>query len=131
MKHVALILDVPNKNNRIYRTEVIEKAIPAAKELIKEERLVITAEQPPDWIVPINDIVAEVKDIFIDSIRLVIDFEFVENPLANAVQEELNRGAIAVRPSGSGTVFWDYEKEVYIVNDDYEVTCFNFTYNPS
>lgn len=131
MQHVALILDVPNKNNRIYRTEVVEKALPAAKELIKDERLVITAAHPPYWEVPINDIVAEIKDIFIDSIRLVIDFEFVDNFLANAVREELNRGAVAIRPSGSGTVFWDNEREVYIVNDDYEITCFNFTYDPA
>lgn len=130
MQHVALILDTPNKNNRLYRTEVIEKALPAAKELIKEERLVITSDEPYH-IVSINDIVAEVKDIFIDGIRLVIDFEFLKNPLANAVQEELNRGAVSVRSNGYGTLRWDDDKGVYIVDDNYQITCFSFTRDPS
>lgn len=134
MKHVALIVDIPNKNARIYTRQVIENALPAATELLKEGRLFITAEEPISYVVPINEIVAQVKDLYLDGDRLIVDFEFLKNhQLANAVSEELNRGNIALRTSGCGTCEWNGEngdKQAWFVKD-YEITCFHFTYNPS
>lgn len=131
MQHVALIVDTPNKNARIYPKKVIEACLPVLKEQIKEQRLFITAEEPHSYTVPLNDVVAEVKDVFLDGNRLVVDFEFLKVPLANAVQEELNRGNIALRSSGCGTVDWNPDLRAWMIEDNFEFTCFCFTRNPS
>jgi hypothetical protein len=133
MKHVALTLDVTNKNARIYTTETVEKALPAIREQIKQGRMFVTAEEPLTRTVPLNDVVATVNDVYIEGDRLIVDFEFLKIPFANAVQEELNRGNIALRTSGCGNCEWNGEngtKRAWFVKD-YELLCFCFTYSPS
>ena len=130
MQHVVLTLDIPNKNNRIYRKEIIENILPNIKDEIKMGRMFVTAEGPITRTVPINDIVAQVDDVFIDSDRLVVDFHFLKNSLANAVQEELNRGNIVLTPIGIGSLSYDDEQKAWILDDNYEIMCFSFTYHP-
>lgn len=137
MKHVALVFDEPTSSRTIFPKSMMEKfSMPIIKEYIKDERMFICSGIPTGPEFPMHDVVAIVNDSYIEGNRLIVDFEFVKNnPLAHAVQEELNRGNVKIEVAGAGIWTWNGEtgrKQAFFVNE-FEVTCFYFipNYNDS
>lgn len=126
MRVPILTLDLPNKNNRIYPKEVMEKAMEKYRQdFIKEGRALVTKRQPECSTVSIKDAIGVVKDMKVEEGKVVVDIEFLPG-MADALAAEvgMSKGVLHLRTSGIGTMKLN-EQGQNVVQDDYElIQCF-------
>ena len=126
MKIPVLTLDTPNANNRIYPTEVIEKALEKyRKEFINENRAMVVKQLPENSTLDLRDVIGVVKDATIENGKIMLDVEFLPQ-LKGAIAAEIGirDGKFALRTSGVGTLKTNANGN-NVIQDDYEIiSCF-------
>lgn len=126
MKIPIVILDKPNKNNRIYPRDVMEKAIAKyKKDFVDENRALVQKKQPGNSMVSLLDCVGVVKEITIEGDKVVVDVEFLPNVKdGNVIEEGLKSGKLHLRTHGMGTIH-KQDDGTYKIGEDYEfISCF-------
>lgn len=106
MNKELLVVDVPNKNGRIYPREVVEReVVRVKKELIAENRFLISREVLESSVLDLTKVVAVGKDLFFEGDTLFVDLEILEGlPHATEIDDGLKSGRLAVRTAGFGTL---------------------------
>lgn len=133
MKIKLLEVNKPNKNNRIYPRNVMEKAMEKyKKDFIDEKRAFVVKQLPIDTMVNLIDVVGLVKEIYIEDLNnvLMVEVEKLNVNGFNEVWKLLEEGKIFIRTSGIGSI--DKQPDgTYIIGNDYELVCLFFTDDPA
>lgn len=130
LKTIALTVDTPNLNNRVYPRYVVENALIKAQDAIKNDRLFVTSDIPETMAVNLQDVVGIVKEVFLDRDNLIVEVQFLDNHLGNIFEQQLKKGSVSLRPNGVGTLQRN-DKGENVVDDDYEIISFSLTTDPS
>lgn len=126
MKIPILSLDRPNKNNRIYPRDVMEKAIAKyKKDFIDEDRALIQKKLPGNSMVNLLDCVGVVKEISIEGDTVFVEAQFLPNVKDGTVIEEaLKSGKLHLRTHGLGSIHLQPDG-TFKIGEDYEfISCF-------
>ena len=126
MKIPLLTLDKPNKNNRIYPTAVMEKAIAKYKEeFIDMNRSVVTNKIPDSDTVNLADTVGLVTEIKTEGDTVFANVVFFPKMNGALIAEAgLQSGKLSLRSHGLGTLTKQADG-TYLVGEDYEIiSCF-------
>jgi len=127
-----LTLNSPNHNDRIYPSEVIEKAIEKSRKDMEERRLFVTSHLSLERSeVNLEDAVGMITDIKIEGDNLIGEAEFSPVLLSKhfpihlpSFESQFNK-TLFLRPSGMGTV------KDGLIGDDYIINHFFLTNDPA
>lgn len=126
MKVPIVILDKPNKNNRIYPREVMEKALRKYQaDFIDENRAMVVKRLPETSAVSLLDCVGVVKEYTIEGDTVFVDIEFLPQvPEGLICETAVREQKLSVRTHGMGSMR-KQDDGTYIISDDYEfISCF-------
>jgi hypothetical protein len=122
------IVDTPNKNNRVYPREVMEKAIVEVQGRIKNKTLFVTegCNLSDSGNADLSNTVGTVKDMKIVDDNVAATVEIIETEAGKYLKNRLNGGVpYHVRTSGIGKLTMD--DKGHDVVSDYEMTHLTFT----
>jgi hypothetical protein len=123
MKVPILILDKPNKNNRVYPFDVFERALKKARtELINEKRFLIVDKMPESLTVNLLNVVGVINDIEIDGNKVMADVSFF--PDKHGIREAIMEGKLHLRTSGMATLTEQADGTLRVSNDYELISCF-------
>jgi hypothetical protein len=89
MKTEILTIDKPNKNNRIYTREVVEKMLKTFKPQADSKRLMVSFNESLTLNLDITKAAGIVNDIKIEGDKLVADIELLHTPAGLKMQESI------------------------------------------
>jgi hypothetical protein len=121
-------LDKPNRNNRIYTRECLEKVINESKSKIDEGLLFVTDRIQYSPEVNVSDIIGNVKSLEIEGDKVVADIHGYKIPILGKIHIEtfINDGIyLEITPNGIGSL---NEKNEII---DYKLISFSISIPPS
>ena len=124
--------DAKNQNGRVYPKETllreVEKYMAGP---IAENRALGELDHPDSSIINLKNVCHNIKSLWWDGADLMGKIEVLPTPSGNILKELFlnnitvgisSRGMGSVRPLGEGTV---------VVQDDFELLCWDFVYTPS
>ena len=120
-------LGKPNKNNRIYPKEVIDREIEKwKKNFINENRAFVCKPQEcASGFVSICDIVGLVKEMEIINNSLMVEVEKLKVNGAEKIWELFEAGKLTLQPRGLGSVKRN-DDGTYTIQNDYELISIDF-----
>jgi len=122
--------DKKNQNGRIYPRKVLEKAIDSYKTKIKDNRSAGEANHPNSVDIDLLKISHIIKDVWWQGDDLYGRLQITTNSVGKDIQALINDGLmLGVSSRGYGSV--SKKDEDIIVNDDYELVCFDLVHDPS
>ncbi len=127
-----LVVDVPNKNNRIYPRVVMEQAMEKyRKDFIVEKRALISKQLPKTSSINLMDTVGIVEKIEMENDVVFVEAEFFLNVNNGQIVETgILNGDLHLRLSGVGSLGKQHDG-TDIVQTDYEIVSCFVTNNPA
>ena len=120
MTFVALTLDKPNLNGRVYPTDVVAKAVEKYREQIAERRglgIIADYQHNPNIDIDLSKVSHIVESIDIVDNELRVGVRVLGTPAGESLQKLLADGGISFRPRGIG--FLRQNEEGHSVVSDY------------
>lgn len=100
---IGELLDTPNRNNRIYTKECMEKAIADTKKLIEEKRF-LGELQPQDRNINLSNVSHMVTDLRIEENKVMAEIQVLKTPRGIILQEMLDAKEIEFVQRGLGKI---------------------------
>jgi hypothetical protein len=121
-----------NQNGRIYKREILEEEVRNYVEnFVKIGNAYGELDHPESAIVSLKNASHVVKDLWWDGDDLMGKVELLNTPSGNIVKEILRGGhTIGISSRGTGSVSQTNEGTL-MVQDDFELVCWDFVSNPS
>ena len=121
-----------NQNGRIYKREILEEEVKNYVEnFVKIGNAYGELYHPESAIVSLKNASHVVKDLWWDGDDLMGKVELLNTPSGNIVKEILRGGhTIGISSRGTGSVSQTNEGTL-MVQDDFELVCWDFVSNPS
>jgi hypothetical protein len=121
-----------NQNGRIYKREILEEEVKNYVEnFVKIGNAYGELDHPESAIVSLKNASHVVKDLWWDGDDLMGKVELLNTPSGNIVKEILRGGhTIGISSRGTGSVSQTNEGTL-MVQDDFELVCWDFVSNPS
>ena len=121
-----------NQNGRIYKREILEEEVKNYIEnFVKIGNAYGELDHPESAIVSLKNASHVVKDLWWDGDDLMGKVELLNTPSGNIVKEILRGGhTIGISSRGTGSVSQTNEGTL-MVQDDFELVCWDFVSNPS
>jgi phage tail tube protein FII len=121
---------IVNGNKRMYPPEVIIREVNSYKKLVAEKRALGELDHPDNNVVSLERVSHRVTDIWMDGNVAMGKVQVLNTPAGKILQELVNGGCkMGISSRGMGSV--REEKEVTIVEDDFQLICFDFVSEPS
>ena len=98
------MLDIPNKNGRIYTKECMKKAIADTKKLIEEKRFLGELEQPQYTDINLSNVSHMITDLRIEENKIVADIQVLKTPKGFLLQEMMDAKEIEFVQRGLGKI---------------------------
>ena len=131
MKVEIQVVNRPNKNNRIYPTKVLEKAIKDyTNEFIKEDRAFVCKTEPKSHSVDLTDVIGKVTYMDIENCMVVAEIEKLDANNSDDFWPLIEQGIMFVRQSGMGSLIQQIDG-TFLVNNDYQLISLFLTPNPA
>lgn len=126
-----------NQNGRIYPKEILmREANKYANEQIKERRALGELDHPESSVVNLSNVSHNINKIWWDGNDLMGRVEILSTPSGNILKELLkNEIKLGISSRGMGSVDNEINEktgeQTLIVQDDFELVCWDFVSNPS
>ena len=122
--------DTPNGNGRIYTKDVLQKEVENYWKLVKERRALGELDHPDDSVINLKNASHLVIDMWWDDSALMGKVEILDTPSGNILKQLAKSGVtLGISSPGLGTV---REHQGHsIVEDDFQLICFDFVSEPS
>ena len=129
-KFVAQEGGVVNGNRRMYPPEVIIREVNSYKKLVSEHRALGELDHPENNVVSLERVSHRVTEIWMDGNVAMGKVQVMNTPAGKILQELVIGGCkMGISSRGMGSV--REEKDVTIVEDDFQLICFDFVSEPS
>ena len=114
-----------NGNGRVYPKKVLEKEITNYQKIVKDNRATGELDHPDDSVINLKNASHLVTDMWWDGPALMGKVEVLNTPSGNILKQLANSGvALGISSRGLGSV--REEKGKTIVEDDFQLICFDF-----
>ena len=122
--------DAKNGNGRIYRKNVLQREIENYHKLVKERRALGELDHPDDSVINLRNASHLVVDVWWDGDDVMGKVLVLDTPAGKVLQELAKAGVtLGISSRGLGSV--KEERGNTIVEDDFQLICFDFVSEPS
>jgi hypothetical protein len=130
MKGILQKADTLNQNGRIYPTSVLEREVRNYQKFIVENRALGELDHPDSSVVNLKNASHLIREAYLDKGTVFGSVEILETPSGKILQSLIESGVklgISSRGVGSTKKQGDY----HIVQDDFQLICWDFVSEPS
>jgi hypothetical protein len=121
---------VKNGNHRIYPPQVLMREVKNYQKLVKEHRALGELDHPDNNIISLEKVSHRVTQIWMEGNAVMGKVQVLNTPAGKILQELVNGGCkMGISSRGMGSV--REEKDITIVEDDFQLICFDFVSEPS
>ena len=122
--------EAQNGNGRVYPRPILEREIENYKKIVKERRALGELDHPDDSVVNLKNASHMVTEIWMEGKNVMGKIKVLETPSGKILKELVNGGVtVGVSSRGMGSVKED--KGQTIVEDDFQLICFDMVSEPS
>ena len=122
--------DVQNGNGRVYPQTILEREMQNYTKLVKERRALGELDHPDDSVINLKNASHMVTEIWWDGASVMGKVKVLNTPSGKILQELVNDGVkLGISSRGLGSV--RESKGQTIVEDDFQLICFDFVSEPS
>jgi hypothetical protein len=122
--------DTQNGNGRVYPHRVLMKEVENYKKLVKERRALGELDHPDDSVINLKNASHLVTDIWWEEKDVMGKVKVLDTPSGKVLQELVKSGvSLGISSRGMGSV--SESKGATIVEDDFQLICFDFVSEPS
>ena len=122
--------DVQNGNGRIYPYQVLMREIETYKKLVKENRALGELDHPDDSVINLKNASHMVTEVWMEDKNVMGKVKVLDTPSGNILRGLVNSGAqLGISSRGMGSV--SESQGQTIVEDDFQLICFDFVSEPS
>lgn len=122
--------DVQNGNGRIYPHKVLMREMENYSKLVKERRALGELDHPEDSVINLKNASHMVTDVWWDDKSVMGKVKVLNTPSGKVLQALVNDGAsLGISSRGLGSVHESTNGT--IVEDDFQLICFDFVSEPS
>lgn len=122
--------DCTNGNGRRYPQTILEREVQTYKRLIQERRALGELDHPDDSVINLKNVSHLVTDVWWDGPRVMGKIEVLGTPSGKVLQELINANVkIGISSRGLGSV--RQQNGQTIVEDDFQLICFDIVSEPS
>lgn len=122
--------DTVNGNGRVYPHKVLMKEVENYKKLVKERRALGELDHPDDSVINLKNASHLVTEIWWDGQDVMGKVKVLDTPSGQVLQELVKSGvSLGISSRGMGSV--SEGREGTIVEDDFQLICFDFVSEPS
>jgi len=119
-----------NGNGRIYPTEVLEREIKNYQKLVDERRALGELDHPDDSVINLKNASHMIVNIFMDGPKVMGKAKVLDTPSGKILRSLVDSGVkLGISSRGLGSVHEG--KEGTMVEDDFQLICFDFVSEPS
>ena len=119
-----------NQNKRVYPKPILEREIENYKKLVKERRALGELDHPEDSVVNLKNASHMVTDVWWDGNDVMGKVQVLGTPSGQVLKELVIAGCkLGISSRGLGSVSESQGKT--IVEDDFQLICFDFVSEPS
>ena len=122
--------DAKNGNGRIYPAPILEREMNNYKKLVKERRALGELDHPDDSVINLKNASHLVTDIWWDQGAVMGKIQVLNTPSGQVLKELVGAGVkLGISSRGMGSVH--ESNGVTIVEDDFQLICFDMVSEPS
>lgn len=122
--------DIQNGNGRIYPYRVLVREVETYKKLVKENRALGELDHPDDSIINLKNASHMVTDVWMENKSVMGKVKVLDTPSGNILRGLVNSGVkLGISSRGMGSVSEAQGRT--IVEDDFQLICFDFVSEPS
>jgi hypothetical protein len=122
--------DTPNGNGRVYSKRVLQREIENYWKLVKERRALGELDHPDDSVINLKNASHLVTDMWWDGPALMGKVEILDTPSGKILRNLAESGVtLGISSRGLGSVM--EERGRIMVEDDFQLICFDFVSEPS
>jgi hypothetical protein len=122
--------DIQNGNGRIYPRNVLIREVDNYKKLVKESRALGELDHPETNVIQLEKVSHRVTSVWMEGNNVMGKVQVMNTPAGKILQELVNGGCkMGISSRGMGSVRED--KGTTIVEDDFQLICFDFVSEPS
>jgi len=122
--------DVQNGNGRVYPHRVLMREVENYQKLVKERRALGELDHPDDSVINLKNASHLVTEIWWDSKDVMGKVKVLNTPAGKVLQELVSSGvSLGISSRGMGSVSENSGQT--IVEDDFQLICFDFVSEPS
>jgi len=119
-----------NGNGRIYPRPVLEREVQKYQALVKERRALGELDHPEDSVINLKNASHLITEMWWDGDRVMAKMEILNTPSGQILKELVNGGVkLGISSRGLGSV--RNEARGTIVEDDFQLICFDMVSEPS
>tara|TARA_Y100000034_G_scaffold48624_1_gene60149 strand:- start:2647 stop:3258 length:612 start_codon:yes stop_codon:yes gene_type:complete len=124
--------DCVNGNGRIYPHKVLMKEVENYGKLVKDRRALGELDHPEDSVINLKNASHLVTDIWWDQKDVMGKVKVLDTPSGKVLQELVKSGvSLGISSRGMGSVREDQSASQTIVEEDFQLICFDFVSEPS
>lgn len=122
-----------NQNGRIYPTEILKREVEKYKgREIKENRAYGELDHPESSVVELKNTSHIIREIWWEGNDVIGKVEVLKTPSGNILKELLEAGCtVGISSRGMGSVKESTNGGTVVVEDDFDLICWDFVSNPS
>jgi hypothetical protein len=122
--------DVQNGNGRVYPHKILEREMKNYTKLVKERRALGELDHPDDSVINLKNASHMVTEVWWDGSSVMGKVKVLNTPSGKILQELVGDGVkLGISSRGLGSVTENQGKT--IVEDDFQLICFDFVSEPS
>jgi len=122
--------DARNGNGRVYPGPILERETNNYKKLVKERRALGELDHPDDSVINLKNASHMVTDVWWDGPSVMGKVQVLNTPSGQILQQLVNDGVkLGISSRGLGSVTESQGRT--IVEDDFQLICFDFVSEPS
>jgi len=122
--------DAQNGNGRVYPREILEREMKSYQKLVNEKRALGEIDHPEDSVINLKNASHMVTDVWWDGPSVMGKVKILNTPSGKILRELVNDGVkLGISSRGLGSVSESQGRT--IVEDDFQLICFDFVSEPS
>jgi hypothetical protein len=122
--------DTKNGNGRVYPTKILEREIGNYKKLVKENRALGELDHPDDSVINLKNASHMITDCWMDGPKVMGKAKVLNTPSGKILRSLVDSGVkLGISSRGLGSV--RESQEGTMVEDDFQLICFDFVSEPS
>ena len=131
MKGILQKADTLNQNGRIYPLSVLEREVRNYQKFIIENRAVGELDHPDSSVVNLKNVSHMIKEAYIENGTVIGVVEVLPKVPSGAILAGLVESGVKLGISSRGVGSTRKQGEYYVVQDDFQLICWDFVSEPS
>ena len=122
--------DIQNGNGRIYPRKILEREVKTYQKLVQEKRALGELDHPEDSVINLKNASHMITEMWWDGPNVMGKVKILNTPSGKILRELVNDGVkLGISSRGLGSVSEAQGRT--IVEDDFQLICFDFVSEPS